>query len=200
VPPPGPGLPVWTGCHRLELEAVSFFRRLRDRFRGKKMTTILAGHRAPDFSLPATSGKIVSLSEQLKTGPVVLAFYKISCPVCQYTFPFLERIHKACEDTSASVLGISQDDRADSLEFMKEYGISFPSLIDAPNYTVSNAFGLTNVPTVFLIQPDGQVTVSSMGFEKAALEAIARELAQHTGRPVAQVFLPEESVPDYKPG
>jgi hypothetical protein len=72
--------------------------------------------------------------------------------------------------------------------------------MDGQGYPASNAYGLTNVPTVFLISPDGKVRVSSVGFSKNDLETIAAELAQHTGKPLAPVFLPGEVVPDYKPG
>jgi hypothetical protein len=42
-----------------------------------------AGNRAPDFSLPSASGKIVSLQQQLAGGPVVLTFYRgVWCPFC----------------------------------------------------------------------------------------------------------------------
>ena len=45
--------------------------------------------KAPEFRLKSTTGKPVILSEVLKRGPVVLAFFKVGCPVCQYAFPDL---------------------------------------------------------------------------------------------------------------
>ncbi len=38
-------------------------------------TGLKAGDRAPDFTLPDTEGKPVTLSELLERGPVILAFY-----------------------------------------------------------------------------------------------------------------------------
>ena len=38
-------------------------------------TPLKAGDRAPDFTLPDTEGKPVTLSKLLETGPVILAFY-----------------------------------------------------------------------------------------------------------------------------
>ncbi len=53
---------------------------------------------------------------------------------------------------------ISQDDRRNTEAFLNEYGVTFPTLLDDPNgYAVSNAYGLTNVPTVFLIGQDGEI-------------------------------------------
>jgi peroxiredoxin len=164
------------------------------------MTTITEGKTAPAFALADTEGRKHTLEEMLKTGPAVLAFYKVSCPVCQFTFPFLERIHRACASDKARVIGISQDDAQDSREFMQEFGLSFPSLVDESGYPVSNAYGLTYVPTVLLVAPDGKVQVSCVGFGKKELEQISAEMARASGRPPAPVFLPGESVPDYKPG
>lgn len=163
------------------------------------MTKILAGHKAPDIALPGANGTSYSLTQALAKGPVVVAFYKSSCPVCQFTFPFLERLHKAYSD-SAAVWGVSQDDARGTKEFYQEYGLTFPALVDQKGYPVSNAYSLTNVPTILLIAPDGKVKVSSNGFSKKDLEDISAELARHANKPVAPVFLPKEVIPDYKPG
>ncbi len=52
------------------------------------MAALTAGAKAPDFELKAMDGKRFVLREELARGPVVLAFFKVSCPVCQYAFPF----------------------------------------------------------------------------------------------------------------
>ena len=67
-------------------------------------------------------------------------------------------------------------------------------------YYTSNAYGLTNVPTIFLIDTDGTVKVSCMGFDKKDLEAIAAELAERKKITPAVLFRTDESVPDHKPG
>ena len=59
------------------------------------MAALATGTKAPDFDLKTLDGKRFSLGEELASGPVVLAFFKVSCPTCQYAFPFLERLHKA---------------------------------------------------------------------------------------------------------
>lgn len=164
------------------------------------MTKVLAGYRAPHFALNGTNGRPFSLAEALRRGPVVAAFFKITCPVCQFTLPFLERLYEAYGDDRASFVGISQDDARDTKEFCAEFGLSFPTLLDEDGYPVSNQYGLTNVPTVFLIAPDGKVQVSSVGFVKADLEKISAELGRYWERTPVAVFRPDEVVPDYKPG
>jgi peroxiredoxin len=130
----------------------------------------------------------------------VAAFFKISCPVCQFTFPFLERLYQRYRGHNVTILGISQDDARSTKQFASEYGLTFPLLTDADGYAVSNAYGLTNVPTIFLIDTDGKVKVSSMGFDKKDLESIAGELAENRKLALAPLFRPDEIIPANKPG
>jgi peroxiredoxin len=168
--------------------------------RDNKMTHIVAENNAPDFSLKGLDGKEYSLGKLLERGPVVAAFFKISCPVCQFTFPFLERIFKRYDGDGVTFLGISQDDAPSTKQFTAEYGLTFPMVMDEKGYPVSNAYGLTSVPTVFLIETDGTVKVSSMGFVKSDLETIARELGERKKISAAPLFRPDEKVPENKPG
>jgi len=164
------------------------------------LTHIETGNKAPRFSLKGLDGNEYSLDSLLARGPVAAAFYKISCPVCQFTFPFLQRISERFAGNNATVIGISQDDARSTRGFNEEYGVRFLTLLDDSGYKASNAYGLTNVPTIFLMAPDGTVKVSCTGFDKTALEKIATELAQHQKISATPLFLPNESVPEYRPG
>jgi peroxiredoxin len=166
----------------------------------KKMTTIVAGQTAPDFSLKSTDGTEYSLPKLLERGPVFISFFKVSCPVCQFTFPFLERIYKRCGGKDVTFIGISQDNPRATKEFADEYGVTFPMLLDTEGYPASNAYGLTNVPTGFLIETDGSVKIASMGFNKKDLEAVAAELSERNKIPLSVLFRPDESVPTNRPG
>jgi len=164
------------------------------------LTTIAVGQAAPGFTLKSLDGKEVALAKLLEKGPVVAAFYKISCPVCQFTFPYLQRLAERYSGDAATVIGISQDDARGTKEFNREYGVTFPTLLDDAGYPVSNAYGLSMVPTIFLIDPDGKVKVSCMGFDKSDLEKIAAELSQRRQIATAPLFRADEVVPAQKPG
>lgn len=173
---------------------------------GEAMTQIEAGTKAPGFALKDAEGKAYALEALLQKGPVVAAFFKVSCPVCQFTFPFLERLYQryGLEGRDGSdgvtVLGISQDGAGPTKDFAKSYRVTFPIALDEKGYPASNAYGLTMVPTIFLIETDGTVKVSSMGFVKKDLETIARELAERRKMSPAPLFQMNESVPAIKPG
>jgi len=164
------------------------------------MTTIVAGQTAPDFSLKSIDGTKYSLPELLSRGPVFVSFFKVSCPVCQFTFPFLERLSKRYGSKDVNFLGISQDNARATKEFADEYGVTFPVVLDAEGYPASNAYGLTNVPTGLLIETDGSVKIASLGFNKKDLEDVAAELSQRHKMPLSALFRPDESVPAHRPG
>jgi peroxiredoxin len=166
----------------------------------EKMTTIFAGQTAPDFTLKSIDGTEYSLPKLSERGPVFISFFKASCPVCQFTFPFLERLYKRYGGKDVSFLGISQDSSRATKEFADEYGVTFPVVLDAEGYPASNAYGLTNVPTSFLIDTDGSVKIASMGFNKKDLEAVAAELSEGRKIPLSTLFRPDESVPANRPG
>ena len=167
----------------------------------KDMAALPAGTKAPEISLSALDGGKFSLQAALKQGPVLAAFYKVSCPVCQYTFPFLERLHKVYGDKKITIVGISQNTQRDTADFVKEYGVTFRNLLDDPNgYAVSNAYGLTNVPTLFLIGQDGQIEVTSVGWVKQEVEDVNRKLAAVQQTPPSPIFRPGEEVADFRAG
>jgi peroxiredoxin len=165
------------------------------------MTALATGKKAPDFSLPTLDGRNFALADELARGPVVLAFFKVSCPTCQYTFPFLERLYKAYRTRGVTMVGISQNDAKETAAFVKQSGVTFPVLLDEiGRYPVSNAYGLTNVPTVYWVAQDSEIEVSSVGWLKADFEQINRKLAQSEKTAPALVFKPGEDVRDFRAG
>jgi peroxiredoxin len=165
------------------------------------MAALSTGIHAPDFHLPTVNGAQVSLAEALNKGPVVLAFFKVSCPVCQYAFPFLERAYQANKGTTAMMLGISQDDAKKTKSFMREFDMTFPVALDDPShYAVSNAYGLTNVPSIFYIEPGGEIVISSVGWSKKDMEALNQKLAALRNQPLPKLWRAGEDVRDFQPG
>ncbi len=164
------------------------------------MAALKAGDKAPVFKQPLLDGGEFYLSVALAQGPVVLAFFKVSCPVCQMAFPYYERMFDAY-GAGAKLVGVSQNSAADTAKFAKAYSISFPIVLDeTTKYPVSNAYGLTNVPTLFWISPDGMIEISSVSWEKGNFELIAERMSAGANLPGISMFSPGEQVPAFRPG
>jgi len=164
------------------------------------MPALTAGTTAPEINLSSTKGTKFSLDQALKRGPVVAAFFKISCPVCQFAFPYLARIYKAYPGSPITIVGVSQDEKKPTEEFAREYGITFPMLLDPEDrYPASNAYDITNVPSIFLIG-DGEVKLSIVGWDKRDMEKLNAEVARASGVPAQPLFRKGEDVPTSKAG
>jgi peroxiredoxin len=165
------------------------------------MPALTTGKRAPDIKLPTIGGGEFLLSDALARGSAVLVFFKISCPVCQFALPYIERIYQAAKGNNVSIIGVSQNPKKDTEFFRKQYGISFPIALDNPDtYPVSNAYGLTNVPTMFYVNQDGEIEVSSVGWSRSDVEEIARKISSEAGTGPIGVIRPGEDVPAFQAG
>ncbi|PWT88039.1 MAG: TlpA family protein disulfide reductase [Acidobacteria bacterium] len=153
---------------------------------------------AKDFTLPRFDGGESNFHRDSQGKTSVLAFYKFSCPVCQFTFPFLEKIFKAYGDEFYFV-AIAQDPPDKTESFRKDYRITMPTLMDMNPYQVSRSYGLEVVPSLFLVNPDHKIDYAGEGFSKQDLLNLADTLAEKSGRTQIEVF-GNANVPDFKPG
>ena len=158
----------------------------------KKRQLLALGAAAPDFRLTRLNGGEVSLRDILSRGPALLAFFKVNCPVCQLTFPYLERVQSP---DRLPVYGISQNCPEDTRDFNQRFGVTFPTLLDTERsgFPVSNAFGISSVPTMFLVESDGSISRVIEGWRKSEM----MQLGAQTG---VNPFQPGDSVPESKAG
>ncbi|MCP5120442.1 MAG: TlpA family protein disulfide reductase [bacterium] len=146
---------------------------------------------APEFTLPGISNEPRSLTGILEEGPAVFVFFKVSCPVCQFALPFLDRIRAG---GGLQVIGVSQDDAASTTGFLEEYKLGMEALLDdTDRYEVSNAFAITHVPSLFLVEQDRRISLTVDGFSKSDYETLG-------ARAGAAPFLSGEYVPEWKAG
>ena len=165
------------------------------------MPALTVGKVAPDFKLNTVDGKSFSLKDALARGPVLLAFFKVSCPTCQYAFPFYQRLFRNYQNSHVMLLGVSQNNASETAAFAKDFGVTFPLVLDELiTYPVSNAYGLTNVPTLFWINSEGTIELTSVGWSRPEFEQVNRRMAEAGAIAAAPMFRPGEDVRDYRAG
>ncbi len=160
------------------------------------MAALPPNSRAPDFTLGDAGGTEFRLYEELRSGPVLVTFFKSGCPTCQYGLPFLDRLARSLRGAAASAVAVCQDTPSDGARFKAEFAYETRQVFDLQEsgFSVSNAYGLTNVPTVFLVEPGGSIAHTMVSWSKADVEQIARKLK------VAPPFRPNEAVLPFRPG
>jgi cytochrome c biogenesis protein CcmG/thiol:disulfide interchange protein DsbE len=139
----------------------------RDRF-----APIETGTTAPAFTAHALDGRPVSLQD-FKGKVVVLNVWATWCEPCRYEMPALDRMYQQLASNGVVVLGVSIDvtkGQTDGLgnmggdvaEFVKEYKLTFPVAVD-PEQKIKQRYGITGLPTTFIIGKDGKVVEKRLG-------------------------------------
>ena len=150
-----------------------------------------SGASAPEVVVPGTGGDALDVANS--PSPLLIAFFKVSCPVCQLTFPYLDRIAQSAG--GLRIVGISQDGPKPTAEFARTFGVTFPVYLDdsAAGYRASNAFGITHVPSLFLVE-NGRIAEAFSGFSRSGLAGLAERFR------APAPFAPGEQVPEFRPG
>ncbi|WP_157729591.1 TlpA family protein disulfide reductase [Tumebacillus algifaecis] len=143
----------------------------------------VVGYRAPAFELQTFDGQTVKLSD-LKGKPVVLNFWASWCGPCRDEMPDLETVHKQYGDR-VQFYGInltSQDNLDKAKAFMKEMGVSFPSLMDADEKT-AKAYRTFSIPMTYGIDQNGIVSEIHKGqINKVVMDGMLQRLVANSGQ------------------
>lgn len=161
---------------------------------------LTVGTEAPDFALESSAGPKRRLTDALRRGPVILAFFKADCATCQITFPYLESLYHAYRGEPRQIWGICQHPPRAADWFATRSGVTFPILIDAPDFAVSRLYDPPATPTIFLIDGRGVIRDAFYGFAKSRLNVLANELAVTLGREAVIIAPPDDGKPSFRPG
>jgi peroxiredoxin len=139
------------------------------------------GHRAPDFAFPGLDGKTVRLADY-KGKVVFLNIWATWCPPCREEMPSMERLYKELKGQDFEILAVSIDASGTKAvaTFVREYGLTFPVLLD-PTGTTKSLYGTTGVPESFIINREGlieQIMIGPMDWATPDVVRFFRDLIQ----------------------
>lgn len=129
-------------------------------------------------------------SDDLAGQVYVVNFWYAGCPPCRVEAPDLEELYQEFSDEQGGAgvpfIGVNiRDAAAQSLAFADEFGVTYPSIIDAKSGLVRLAFAgqvaPTAVPTTLVVDAQGRVAarISGLVSEPSTLRAmIADALAE----------------------
>jgi peroxiredoxin Q/BCP len=144
--------------------------------------TLSVGDRAPEFTLPGSGGKPVSLSELTASKAVVVFFYpKDDTPGCTVEACSFRDRYDAFASAGAEVVGISSDTLASHDRFAGKHKLPMTLLSDVDGkvrklFGVKSTFGLMPGRATFVIDRKGvvrHVFVSQLRAGKHVEEALA---------------------------
>jgi thiol-disulfide isomerase/thioredoxin len=162
-----------------------------------------AGNAAPPLTTTYSDqeGTEHTLSEHLSEGPLVIGLYKASCVASKAMMPLLNRLQDRYAGDSLHVYGVAQDSANVTKSFVRRTGVNYPILIEGEEYPLSRAFDIFATPTVYVIDKDGEITYSTMGFLRDQVNDISAALAAALGREAETIVSDdEEEIPRFVPG
>ncbi len=135
-------------------------------------TLVKVDDEVPDFTVEMTDGTTVSMSE-LRNKVVLITFFSTTCQPCLNEMQRVQTgiIDKYC-DLGLVFLPISRgEDKATVEAFLKKNGYTFPVGLDTDK-SVYNKFATQGIPRNFLINRQGVVVESSLGYEAEEFDAL----------------------------
>ena len=121
---------------------------------------VLTEAAAPTASWTTTSGESMTLAS-LHGKVVLVDFWATWCKPCIKSMPELEAIYKDYQKLGLQVVGVSVDqgdDREKKVKkFLEKKPVGYPVVIDTEEASSWEAFHVVALPTLYLIDRDGQI-------------------------------------------
>lgn len=141
------------------------------------------GFSAPDFTLDLLSGSQISLSD-LRGQVVMVNLWASWCPPCREEMPAIENVYQEYKQQGLEVLAVNttyQDREAEVAAFVKQYGLTFPILLDKTG-AVSNRYLLRGLPSTYFVDRKGVIRSVVVGgpMSEALIRTKIQELLEDT--------------------
>jgi peroxiredoxin len=159
------------------------------------------GARAPAFRLPLLGGGAGVLADLVDAGGGVLVFFKKDCPASALVVSRLAPLADALRREERLLLAVSQGTEEDARAFCDTHAPGLPVAWEAAPYEVSRAYGVSVVPTLFVIDGAGVVAERLEGFVKSEYLALGASLEQALSLgDIPPVLRRPDELPGVKPG
>jgi thiol-disulfide isomerase/thioredoxin len=132
--------------------------------------SVYAAELAPDFTLP---GRDQPIQLQSLRGKVVYVdFWASWCQPCRESFPWMNSLQKRYGDQGLVVIAVNLDkSRELSDKFLQQVPASFSIAYD-PDGVVATAYHVKGMPSSYLIDRQGHIQNSHIGFRADSAEAL----------------------------
>jgi len=115
-----------------------------------------------DFELQDLTGSTRRLSD-FRGKVVLLNFWATWCGPCRFEMPSMEKLYRRLNAKGLEIVAVNlQEDRSSVEQFVDEYGLSFPVLLDTTG-RIGATYGARSIPTTYIVDREGFVIAGTIG-------------------------------------
>jgi len=142
---------------------------------GSSLAFAGVGSPVPNITLPLLTNESIKVNfPSIKSRYYLVDFWASWCASCKESMAGLSKLSKSLGPKGFKVVGISLDkDPRVAKQFLSKYPASFSQLIDTSGQSATQ-FGLTKMPTSYLIGPNKKVIGVFPGYSEGNLNAIRK--------------------------
>ncbi|MGO4888308.1 TlpA disulfide reductase family protein [Anaerobacillus sp. MEB173] len=133
---------------------------------GEIKTGIFEGMIAEDFTLPLWETEEKKALSDYRGEIVILNMWASWCPPCRKEMPDLIQLHDDYKEQGVAVVGINmasvERNAYDAKEFMEEFQVNFPTLVDVDG-EVADIYQVLGIPVTYVLNEDGVIYKRIMG-------------------------------------
>ena len=141
------------------------------------------GQAAPSFKAPVLGDAGMISLDEYRGKVVYLDFWASWCPPCLESLPQIERMRGAFSPTDFQVLAVNVDSKPEkALKFLKKNPVGYPSASD-PKGLLPRRYGLSTMPTSYLIDRQGVVRYIHSGFRRGDIDELHARIKKMLAQP-----------------
>jgi peroxiredoxin len=140
------------------------------------------GTQAPGFTAKTFEGKEISLADY--RGKIVFVdFWASWCSPCRESLPLYDKLAADFGADDFAIIAINLDEtEGDARKFMAQHPVKY-TIVQNPQGDIPKAFGVSGMPSSYLIDRDGTIRQRHIGFSKKDVDLLRAEVTKLLGKP-----------------
>lgn len=128
-------------------------------------TGVHEGEKAPDFQQRTLAGEEMALSD-LEGKKVIINFWATWCPPCKAEMPHMQDFYHNQKENNVEILAVNltetEKDERNIKNFVQDYGLTFPVLLDRSG-EIGKTYQAITIPTSYFIDSKGIIRKKIIG-------------------------------------
>ncbi|MGB5032307.1 MAG: TlpA disulfide reductase family protein [Saprospiraceae bacterium] len=147
------------------LQSISLEYKIKEYNPIKEDDRLPIGTVAPNWQLISLANQKVSLTD-FKNKVVLIDFFFKSCYPCIQSLLALQALHKKYSPKGLSVIGIdpTNESGTELTAFLEKHGVNYTVLVHGED--VAKDYHVTGIPTLYLIDKNGKIIFTELGYNK----------------------------------